>query len=68
MFLKGLFLFLLTISLISCQFTETIVFNEDGSGKMSIEMDMGEMMAFGGESTDSIATDTNAIPELNIFK
>jgi hypothetical protein len=56
MFLKGLFLFLLTISLISCQFTETIVFNEDGSGKMSIEMDMGEMMAFGGESTDSIAT------------
>ena len=56
MFLKGLFLFLLTISLISCQFTETIVFNEDGSGMISIEMDMGEMMAFGGESTDSIAT------------
>lgn len=55
MLLKGLFLFLLTISLISCQFTETIVFNEDGSGKMSIEMDMGEMMAFGGEVTDSIA-------------
>ncbi len=56
MFLKGVFLFVLTISLISCQFTETIVFNEDGSGEMSIEMDMGEMMAFGGESTDSIAT------------
>ena len=55
MLLKGIFLFLLTISLISCQFTETIVFNEDGSGKMSIEMDMGEMMAFGGEVTDSIA-------------
>jgi hypothetical protein len=55
MFLKGLFIFLLTISLISCQFTETIVFNEDGSGKMSIEMDMGEMIAFGADSTDSIA-------------
>jgi|TARA_R110002110_G_scaffold64434_11_gene178059 hypothetical protein len=56
MFLKGLFVFLLMPTLISCQFTETIVFNEDNSGKMSIEMDMGEMMAFGGETSDSIAT------------
>ena len=56
MFLRGLFLFVLATTLVSCQFTETLVFNEDGSGSMSIELDMGEMMAFGGESTDSIAT------------
>lgn len=55
MYLKGVFLVLLAFSMISCQFTETIVFNKDGSGKMSIEMDMGEMMAFGGEVSDSIA-------------
>ena len=61
MFLKGLFLFLLTISLVGCQFTETIVFNEDNSGTMSIEMDMGEMMAFGGEFKDSIATKKDTI-------
>ena len=40
--------------LVSCQFTETMVLNEDGSGTMSLQMDLGEMMAFGGEmSQDS---------------
>ena len=61
MLLRGIFIFVLAISLVSCQFTETLVFNEDGSGKMSIEMDMGEMMAFGGETTDTIGTKMDTI-------
>lgn len=41
--------------LTSCQFTETMVINEDGSGRMSVSVDLKEMMAFsnemGGDST-----------------
>ncbi len=51
---KRLF-YLLSVSLlvISCQVTETLTLNEDGSGRISISMDMSEMMAFGGELGDS---------------
>jgi hypothetical protein len=56
MFLRAVFVFVLAVSLVSCQFTETLIFNEDGSGKMSVEMDMGEMMAFGGEAMDTVGT------------
>lgn len=51
---KILFLLFAVAFLTSCQFTETMVLNEDGSGRMSIKMDLSEMMALGGElSNDS---------------
>ncbi len=46
---KVIFILLIAITAISCQFTETLYLNEDGSGTMSIEMDMSEMMGFGGD-------------------
>ncbi|MGO3182722.1 MAG: hypothetical protein ACTIJ9_07815 [Aequorivita sp.] len=46
--LKLLFLFALALSVISCQFNETMVLNEDGSGTMAVEVNLNEMMAFGG--------------------
>ena len=49
MFQKVIFLLALIFTMVSCQFTETMVINEDGSGRMSISMDLSEMMAIGGE-------------------
>ena len=57
--------------LTSCQFTETMVINEDGSGRMSVSVDLKEMMAFsnemGGDSTmvkmDTIVRMKNFIAE-----
>lgn len=58
MFKKLLFISALAITVVSCQFTETLVLNEDGSGRMSVEVDLGEMMAFAnGMGTDSTSTD-----------
>lgn len=37
-----------TLTLASCQFTETMVLQEDGSGRMSISVDMGEVMGMSG--------------------
>ena len=34
---------------ISCQFSEELTLNEDGSGKMSIKFDGSEIMKIGGE-------------------
>ncbi|WP_461305014.1 hypothetical protein [Aureisphaera sp.] len=51
---KQLFYFLaLALLTVSCQFNETLTLNEDGSGRISISMDMSEMMAFSGELSDS---------------
>ncbi len=47
--------------LLSCTFTETLVLEEDGSGRMSIIMDASEAMSFGGDSFQeegSVAIDT----------
>jgi hypothetical protein len=45
--------------LTGCQFTETMVLNEDGTGRMTLEMDMSEMMAFGaGMDTSKVKMDT----------
>ncbi len=50
-----LLLAVLSIVLISCQFMETMVLSEDGSGTMSVEVNMNEMMAFGAmQMTDSV--------------
>jgi hypothetical protein len=53
MFQKVVFLLVVSMTVISCQFTETIVLNEDRSGRMSIEIDRAERMAFGA-MTDSV--------------
>jgi antirestriction protein len=53
MFKKLMFVFVTALTTVSCQFTETMILNEDGSGSISISMDMKEMMAFGGMTDDS---------------
>lgn len=56
MFKKLLFVIVFVFSLVSCQFTETMTLHEDGTGSMSISMDLSEMMAFtkemGADSTN----------------
>ncbi len=39
----------LIFCLVGCQFTETMVLNEDGTGRMTLSMDLTEMMAISGE-------------------
>ena len=65
-----LVLTLVAFSLVSCQFNETMVLNEDGTGRMSLSMDLSEMMAFGGEmSQDSTFTKQDTIVSLkDIFE
>lgn len=59
---KGIFLLAIIFTMVSCQFTETMVINENGSGRMSISMDLSEMMAIGGEmAKDSTLTKTDTI-------
>ena len=48
---KYIALVVIGLSLVSCQFTETMVLQEDGSGRMNLSVDLSEMMAFGGEMT-----------------
>ncbi len=43
------FLSILTISFTSCQFSENIYFNEDGSGKMEFSFDASEIMQMTGD-------------------
>ncbi|MEM7085533.1 MAG: hypothetical protein AAF489_05080 [Bacteroidota bacterium] len=50
---KLLSVFTIAVVLVSCQFTETMVLNEDGSGTLSVTVDMKEMMAFGDLANDS---------------
>lgn len=57
----------LTLVLSSCQFTETLVLNEDGSGRMNIEMNMNELMAFGGNEADSIVSKIDTIISMKQF-
>ncbi len=46
-----LFTFFVTlVAITACNFTEEIYFNEDGSGKMSINFDANELMSMGGIS------------------
>ncbi|MDC8005682.1 hypothetical protein POV27_16610 [Aureisphaera galaxeae] len=51
---KLLVIWCLVLTLVGCQVTETLTLNEDGSGRISISMDMSEMMAFGGDLGDSL--------------
>ncbi len=53
---------------VSCQFTETMVMNEDGSGTISVEVNMNEMMAFGGAAVaDSLKMKMDTIVYMKQF-
>lgn len=66
--LKMLSLFILAITFVSCQFTETMVMNEDGSGTMRVEVNLNEMMAFGGGAmADSAIVKMDTIVSMKQF-
>lgn len=65
---KFIFLLLVATTAISCQFTETMVMQPDGSGTMSVEINLNEMMAFGGSSLqDSLPTKLDTIVYMKKF-
>ncbi|MCT8338671.1 hypothetical protein MG296_01265 [Flavobacteriaceae bacterium TK19130] len=61
---KLLLLGFLSLLFIGCQFTETMVLKEDGSGTMHLTMDMREMMAF----TSEMDTTTTKMDTLIVMK
>jgi hypothetical protein len=62
MFKKLLLIVSLALITISCQFTETLVLNEDGTGSIAMEMDFSEMMALSDAfSNDSSLVRTDSI-------
>ncbi|MEM0518098.1 hypothetical protein [Aequorivita flava] len=66
--LKLLFLFAFALTLIGCQFSETMVMNADGSGEMSVEVNLNEMMAFGGGAMlDSASVKVDTIIHMKQF-
>ena len=65
---KTLFLICFSLVLVGCQFTEKMTLNEDGSGSMSVEVDMSAMMAFGGMGmTDSAMVKMDTIIYMKQF-
>lgn len=66
--LRLLALYTVALALVSCQFTETMVMNEDGSGTMTVEVNLNEMMAFGGSAlTDSLSVKIDTIIAIKEF-
>jgi hypothetical protein len=66
--LRLLALFTIALTLVSCQFTETMIMNEDGSGTMAVEVNLNEMMAFGGSAlTDSMSVKMDTIIAMKQF-
>ncbi|MFK5983192.1 MAG: hypothetical protein QM499_09780 [Flavobacteriaceae bacterium] len=63
-------LLVLTFTFISCQFTETMTLNEDGSGRMTVSMDLSEMMGMMGDmEKDSTMVKTDTIISFkDVFK
>ena len=58
--MKKLFIVLLAVvSLSSCQLTEEITFNQDGSGDYKLTIDMSAMMAMKGNSKNQDSTQTS---------
>jgi len=62
-----MFVFVIALTAVSCQFTETMILNEDGSGTISISMDMTEMMAFVGMMDDSTQVKVDTIISMKDF-
>ncbi len=59
--LKYLSIIIIIISIVSCQFTEKINLNNDGSGTYTLNMDMSAMMEAMQEMRDSTATENPEI-------
>ncbi len=57
MFKKLLLIATLALTAISCQFTETMTLNEDGTGRIAMEMDFSEMMSL----SDAFANDSSLV-------
>ena len=58
---KIISLLVLVFTLVSCQFTETMVIDDKGHGRMSLSIDLSEMMAMMGDmsnDTTMVKTDT----------
>lgn len=49
MVIRVIWLLSLIFVVCSCEFTETMVLNEDGTGRMELSVDMSEIMAMSGE-------------------
>lgn len=61
------FLLISAFLLVSCQFTETMVLNEDGSGRMNVQVNMDEMLSFGGMGFDTTAVQVDTIIVIKQF-
>lgn len=59
LFIKLIITFIGIIAFTSCQFTEKINLNEDGSGRYTLRMNMSAMMSAMGEMKDSTSTEDN---------
>lgn len=57
----------ITFLLVSCQFTETMVLNENGSGRMNVHVNMDEMMSFGAMGFDTATVKVDTIIEIKQF-
>lgn len=64
---KLFFLACVSLLLVGCQFTETMVLNEDGSGTMSVEVNLNEMMAFGAMGDDTLVTKIDTVIYMKRF-
>tara|TARA_B100000809_G_scaffold265077_1_gene322773 strand:- start:7800 stop:8540 length:741 start_codon:yes stop_codon:yes gene_type:complete len=59
---KIISLLILAFTLVSCQFTETMVIDDQGYGRMSLSIDLSDMMAMMGDmSEDSTMVKTDTI-------
>ena len=56
------------LTLTSCQITEKIYFEENGSGKYNIEIDMSEMMKSLGELNSEKKIDSNYVAKDSIIR
>ena len=65
---KFLWICAIAVTLISCQFSETMILNEDGSGTINVAVDLSEMMAFGGAAlADSLPMKMDTIIYMKQF-
>lgn len=68
MFQRLILLICLAIIGVGCQFSENLVLNEDGSGTMSVEVNMKEMMAFSNlAEADSTVVKIDTLVQIKRF-
>lgn len=65
MFIKYSLYIALILSLISCQFTETIIINEDGSGTISLEQDYSNFIKIASSMASDLGESEEKVDNLN---